>query len=314
MPTPAAVASVTDLRRVFDAGNYAGAVSAASRLSFTGGAAAAGLDKAQVYAIKGEAHLRLKQYAPAADAFAKAAKAAPDVATVALYTATEQLVRRSRNGAYTPKQPVPPAVVKPGPIDVTAVDKRAAALGSLFVDEFAAAGFKLRAAKAATSVPQLLAAAELANHLRLLELAATGGDAKTRPEVAGVADHAHALLESNLQTMAARVADIRRAANTTSITYTRVKDPSQAAGYYNQQVFRKAGLTQRNVQELNDVESTCQKVVPAADGFAKAAVAADAPGRGGNAAVWDALSAEATRVAALAQDVLSADYGNGLKR
>ena len=135
-------------------------------------------------------------------------------------------------------------------------------------------------------------------------MAATGGDEKTKPAVADVAEHAHGLLQTNLQTMAARVADVRRSANATNTSYQQQR--TAAGGYNNVPVVTKAGLTQSNVSELRTIKDTCQKIGPAAEAFAKSS--ADA---GGGAAAWDTLSADAGRTASQVDDVLGADYGSG---
>jgi N-methylhydantoinase B/oxoprolinase/acetone carboxylase alpha subunit len=73
----------------------------------------------------------------------------------------------------------------------------------------------------------------------------------------------------------------------------------------------KAGLTSSNVSELRNIKDTCQKLVPAAQAFAKVSV--DAGGTGGSAG-WDGLSATATQTSSEVDDVLNADYGNGVQR
>ncbi len=304
-PTPASAKSAADVQALMDAGNFNGAVSAASHLVFVTGAAAADVDKAQVYALKGEAHLHLKQYPQASDAYGKASKAATDPTLAATDAALSLLVKRSPSGTYKPKQPAADGS-KPSPVDILAADQRKAALGYLFADEFVAAGPKLKSAKAATTVPQLLQAADTAMTLRQLELAATGADEKTKPEVAAIAEHAHGLLQTNLATMTARVADIRRSADSTTTSYQQQRQANGA--YANVPVIKKAGLSSSNVSELRNIKDTCAKIVPTAQAFAK--VSADAGGGGGSAG-WDALAADAGRTSSQVDDVLNADYGNG---
>jgi hypothetical protein len=305
VPTPASAASAADVQALIDAKNYSGAVSAASRLVNKTGAAAAGLDKGALYALKGEAHLRLKQASLAADAFGRASKAATDPKLAAGDAATATLLKRSSAGVYKPKQPGRDGQ-KLAPFDLFTTDDLTPALGCLFDDEFAASAPKLKAAKTATTVPQLLQAATLATDLRQLEVAATGDDTRTKPDVVDIAQHAHELLATNLRTMAARVTDIRTAANTTNTNYRQVRQPN--GSYLNLPVQTKAGLTSSNTSDLQSIQSTANQIGPAADAFAKAT--ADAQSAGG-AGGWDAVTAEAARVAAAAGDVLNADYGKG---
>ena len=309
VPSAAAATSAADVQALIDAANFGGAVSAASRLiAKAGSATGPDADKAQLYALKGEAQLHLKQWSQASDAFAKAGKAATDPAVAATDTATALLVKKSPGGTYKPKQPAADGT-KPSPVGVASADDRKTALGYLFADEFAAAGPKLNAAKTATTLPQLLQAAQMATDLRQLEMAATGTDEKTKPEVAAIGDNAHTLIQTNLQTMTGRVADIRRSAETQSTNYQQQRTAN--GGMVNVPQVTKAGLTQANVTELKQIQATCQKIGPAADAFAK--VSADTGGAGGSAG-WDQLSAEATRTNSEAGDVLNANYGNGMRR
>ena len=142
------------------------------------GAAAAGVDTAAVYAVKGEAQLHLKAYPVAADSFAAAAKAAADPAAAAADKATEILARRSKNGLYTPKQPGAGGTALP-PIDVTDKAKRKDAFAALFADEYAADAAKLKAGETSKDVTTALAAVDLAVGLRALE---GGGDRGRRED------------------------------------------------------------------------------------------------------------------------------------
>ena len=311
--TPGSATSAADAQKLLDDGNFNGAVTAASHLLALSGQAAGGIDKGQVYAIKGEAQLHLKQYALASESYDKAAKAGGDPAVAAVDAATAVLAKRVRNGTYTPRQPGSDGAKIP-PVDVLTPDGRKAAFAALFTDELAAAEPKLKAAQTAKTVPQLLAAASLANGLRSLEQVATGSDEKTKAEVTAVAAHAHDLLATALQTAAQRVADIRRAADAVIPDYNNRNLNGQATM---PQRPLKVGLTSRNVSELKDIQNTCQQIGPAADAFAKA-VAQDAPaaGDGGAGAVagvagdWEAVTSQAKQVSSDAQAVLTADYGN----
>ncbi len=302
--------SIAELKQLLTEAKYPAALAGASRLISLSGTAGQAVDKAAAYAIKGEAHLRLKAYPAAADDFANAAKLATDTQVVAEDKANELLARRTHAGTYTPKQPG--ADGKPiAPIDVTDDAQRRAAFEALFDDEFAADAPKLKAAKTATSIPQLLAAADTTLTLRSLEVAATGKAEKVKPELAALSDHAHDLIDTTIQSDSKRIDDISQAANQSSAAgqtngtgrTAGGRGYSAGGGGGAARPSRKVGLTQQNQSELKDMIAVTQKVAPVAQAFAKATV-----DDGGTAGTWDTLTADATRIGQKANDVLTADY------
>ena len=330
MPTTA------DLQKLLADENYAAAVAGATRwLAGSGPTAPAGADKAQVYAIKAQAHLHLQQFSPAADAFTRSAKAATDPVVAATGTAMALLIKRSHGGTYAPKQPGADGV-KPSPVDIASTADHQVVLTDLFNDEFAADEPKLTAAKKATTVPQLQAAAELAALLRQVEVAATGADAKSEPEVTAIAAHAAEVLEAALPPMSQRVADIKAAADAPS-PYGRRRQSMTTPGGTNggtdaaatgEGSGPKKGLTAQDKSDLQSIIANAKRVAQASDTLARttdepkgmssttqppasdgdAAPPPDgtaAPGAGGLAGV----STDAAKVASDANDVLTASYG-----
>ena len=82
------LAATAAARAAFDAGDYPAAVGLAAKLLALKGDAAAGYDRHELFVLKGEGHLRLKQFKNAADAFAAAARNTNDDVLAATARAT----------------------------------------------------------------------------------------------------------------------------------------------------------------------------------------------------------------------------------
>ena len=319
--------TVADVQAAFDAGNYAVAVSAAAKVTAAAGTSPA--DRSAAYAVKGEAHLRLKQDPQAADAFDRAAKDAPDADTANADLALADLSRHLHGGAYTPKRPGPDGA-KPPPLDVLGgPEPRKAAMAALFADELAADGPKLAAAAKSASIPALMQAAQRAATLRAVELAGTGSDEKSGPPLSALSDHARDLLAATASDLAKRVADTRAAADVKTGTYGRSADPgTPGGGHYGggaggggSAAPQKVGLSNADVANLKDTQLNCQRLATTAEAFAKVvgdtstATAPAATGGGAPPAKaprsWSDLAAAARQTAADAGDVLTTDYGTG---
>ncbi len=254
--TAAPPVTLSDVQQKYSEGDYPGAIAGASRLLAVTGGAAASVDKAQVYAIKANAELHLKQFSPAGDAFSRAAKAATDPQVQATDVAMALLIKKSHNGAYAPKQAGSDGA-KPSPVDVVSDADRKTALTALFEDEFAAATPKLTAAKAvksAGSMSVLQSAIDSLLLLHQLEEAATGSDEKTRAEIDAVTKQAHEVLDTVIKAMADRVEQIKTASEVLSTT------PGHRPG-------QKVGVTAQNNTELQTIITNAQGGKQAADKF-----------------------------------------------
>src|SRR4030095_15679992 len=97
--------TMQEIQQDFDAQKYQDVLKKVSQALQLKGNAGQAYDRPALFKLKGEAHLRMKQTAPAADAFTMAAKEATDPKEVGLCNATALLIKRSQNGVYKPKQP-----------------------------------------------------------------------------------------------------------------------------------------------------------------------------------------------------------------
>src|SRR5688500_18259843 len=164
--------TVEEIRKLVDAGNVPDAMRHLNRLLALRGKAAEAYDKYELLTLKGDAHLRLRANEAAAVAFKQAAGETDDTVKEAVARATEQLIRRSKNLAYTPKRA--PKGQPAEPIDLVDPESRHRALAALFVDEVAPVLPKVEAAKGAKSVAPMIATMAAAREMEYLELAANG--------------------------------------------------------------------------------------------------------------------------------------------
>lgn len=252
-------------------------------------------DRGELFKLKAESHLRLKQWPLAADAFNMAAKESTgDPAAVLKSTGT--LVRRSNNGVYSPKQPTtqPSAGGKPAPIDIVDPNSRKQALNALFNDEAKVQTAKIESTKKATTLPPVMAAIKQMSELRDFEIAGTGADNTCKQLLSTLGSHANTLMGSAMKTMAAKVEQISKQANEAR---TEIRDLADGT---RETVTYKRGLTSVDTKALKEVISTCQSIAKACDEFTEA-LAADA-------GAFTGTRTEADRLGARADDVLRANY------
>ena len=101
---PEPLPTVEEVRKLVEDGNVPDAMRHLNRLLALRGKAAEAYDKYELLTLKGDAHLRLRANEAAAVAFKQAAGETDDKVKEAAARATEQLIRRSRNLAYTPRK------------------------------------------------------------------------------------------------------------------------------------------------------------------------------------------------------------------
>jgi hypothetical protein len=266
-PTPEGLPTQADVQTAFDTKDYPAVLQKLQRLLILKGKAAESYDRHALLALKAETHLRMKAGGPAAQAFAEAAKIAPDGPAAAADIAAELLVRRSGAGlAYQPKLKDPADKTKAQPpIDVVDPDSRKKAVAALFADEWAAVEPRVRAAGQARTLELVIEVLPAARNLRWLEMAATGKDDRTRELAAPVATKAKGTIESFLKESAEAVEPIEVTAG--QITTARVPKTDKASGKILGFVikYRRMGPTPRQFATLRDVFAASTKVRDACD-------------------------------------------------
>lgn len=261
-PIPDGLPSQADVQAAFDAQDYAGVLQRLQRLLILKGKAAEPYDRHALLVLKAEAHLRLKASGPAAQAFAEAAKVAPDGPSAAADIAAELLVRRG--GAvltYQPKLKDPNDKTKAQPpIDFVDPDGRRRATAALFADEWAVAEPRVKGTGPLRSLDGVMAMLPAVRNLRWLEMAATGKDDRSRGLLGPVAAKAKTAIESFLKEAGEAVDPIE--IQSYEVTTARVPRTDQQSGKILGFVtkFRRVGPTQRQFATLKDVFAQTTKL------------------------------------------------------
>jgi hypothetical protein len=294
----AAVPTTDDVKAALDRKDYSTTVKLASRLLGLHGNAAAGLNRYELFTLKGEGHFGLHAVPMAIEAYNYALKETTDPHEIAEAKATILLFKRASGSNYVPKT-TPPGGTKPPPIDLLDRTQRKAAFAALLDDELTPIQPKIKSASSASSLTVIFPVLQQVEDLVALDRLANDNDDKTKQISGDLVEHARTLITTALKGMWSRVDDIDKAANTK--TTTSIQVPVTTSGLYvTKQTVHKAGLSQSNKSELQNIISTCDKIQPAAQAFMQSA--------GNEDKDWAAITADATRVGSRAKDVLNADY------
>lgn len=256
-----------DIRQSFDAGDYPRALQKLTRVLTLRGKAAEPYDRHALLVLQGETHLRMRAGTLAGKAFAEAAKEAKDGPAAAADVAAELLVKRSSVGlAYQPKAKDPADKTKALPaIDIVDPASRKRAVAALFADEWAATEPRVRAAKQARTLPPILEALPTIRTLRWLELAAVGGDNKTRELIGPLPDTAKKLLDASVKEMDESADAIRVMAMDVTTARVPVNDRQTGKVIRIDTKYRYRGPTPRQFATLKEALSTCGKIYKSCD-------------------------------------------------
>lgn len=261
-PLPTAEAIQTQIK----SGNAADALKHLNRLLSLRGKAAEAYDRHELLALKGEAHLRLKANEAAATAFRQAAAETDDRQHKAVARATELLIRRSRNLAYTPKKVAKGE--KGEAIDIIEPEQRHKALAALFVDEVSPLLPKVEAAKNANSVGPMIKTMAAAREVQYLELAANGSADQINGIIDGLKEQGKTMLGKVLEKATKRVDRITELANDTDRVRQLV--PLPGGGYRSTTVERRRGVQREDVTELKGIIDACDEVIAQSNALAQA--------------------------------------------
>ena len=253
--------SPKDVQQALADGDPSEALRLVSRLLTLKGKAAQGLDRYELLSLKAEGHLRLRAGDAAAQALKAAAEQTDNAEKAAVARATEQLIRRSRGLTYTPKRQVKGKVVVRDPLDITDPRQRKAALAAMFADEMAELSAKVKAARAARTIPPTVKAIQAARELATLELAVNGSADQVNGVVDDLTVSTKDLLTRILEHTGKRVDQITRMANDPE----RVRQviPLPYGGFDVQVAERARGLKRQDIGELKTLADTCDEVAAA---------------------------------------------------
>lgn len=295
-----------EIRQAFEGGDYKGALQRLSRVVNLKGGAGAAYDRYTLLMLKGESHLRLKQLKPAGEAFAAAARETDDEMQAAAARATQRLLAEAR--AFQIKRRVPAKGKKVQTADVLDPDQREAALRILYEDVRAVTRPKLEAALRARKLPPIAEALKLAEGLRDLELAATGGDADLNELRDDLSARARTLMSKALDRLAKDVDELKESANqlverrrrrTTHFGGSPTTGGGFAAG--EEVLTKRRGLHDTDAEDLREIMQTCRQIIEAAESLAQA--------EGGDPDEAEELIDRASAIGRSANRVLNDRYG-----
>jgi hypothetical protein len=234
-----------DIRKLYDDGRYTEVLRETSRALAMRDEVLRnrGFERVDLLRLRGESNLRLKQFVPASDAFAAAARevAETDADRAASLRATSILIKRSKNNAYVSKRG------KGEPIDLLEQESRKRAIAALYDDEAADVLAKVNALRKSDSLPPIVDAASRLKELADLERAARGSNDETQARLLKLADDARRIISASLNKMTDNVEAISRRANERYL----IKEGN---------IYRKHGLLGRDRGDLQEVMNTCERI------------------------------------------------------
>ncbi len=297
-----------DIHKSFQAGNYQETLRDIARVISIHGEIAKQYDRYDLLIMKAESLLRVKSSSGASQAFAEAAKLAPDRNAAAIAEATDLLIRKSSGLVYHPhpeaKGGKKPLVAKDPDsvegIDVVDPAKRKEALSAFYDDEASAFAPKLKAAMEGKSLAPILIVVKGAHEVHVLELAAKGIDETTKDLVSKLAEHSRELMREALRTEDDRVDTIKKQAEEVVPYKVPVPDPGGKGKFHMEDHTRRRGLDGKQTKELNGYLADCEKIPRAAKDLLDAL--------GTDANYFEDVVKKAAALHGKTDEVLKADY------
>ncbi|QOV91711.1 hypothetical protein [Humisphaera borealis] len=284
---PARLATMDELRQMYDAGSFQVCLQQISRVSRLTGDAAKPYDKWALLLLKADCLLRMEDTSEALRTY-RAAESSPVAKQAAEARATEFLIKKSQNLAYKPK-----TVQTPEPLAITVPQSRKKALVALLDDELAADRAKInQALEAKTLTPMFDIVPDLLT-LWAVEVTGTGQESKTGPILTGLGERARTLIDRDLQVRREQLDGIRQKAN--QIVENR-------GNFWWQDGTTRRGLYTPDRKELRDLMTYLQKVEEVGVLAQKYAWQLGRDGK-----KWDAVITECLVIIADAEKVMEAN-------
>ena len=250
------------IKTMVDGGQYTDALKAIAQAV----PATAQGSRYDLYMLRGEALLHIKQGLSAVAAFDLAQGETTKPLPWAVAGATSYLIKQSTNMTFTPK-----TGDSKTPYDIVDAAQRKMALTALFEQELVKVSAGYQAVKNGQSLPPIIEFAKTLGIAHMLELAATGDDAKTVAMVKDLATHSETLMTAACTDMTRQTDTINTRANQFIPITSTVPDPNNAKRTIQKTQYRKRGLTQGDAATLNNIVGTCDKFAPAAKDLGPAA-------------------------------------------
>lgn len=316
---PEPLPTQADLHKLFDDGQYQPLIQKLARVLQLKGNPAKAYDRADLYLLRGEAFLQLRQQPRAVESFQLGLKelAAPDdpkdprdPKTVEddrrALRAVSLLVARSLNYQYTPKTKPVGAPAPLQPISILDLKQRKAAYAALLADVKTEMAPKVKAATAGKTLLPIVDLVKNVGDLRAVEHAATGDTKDSDALLKDVEGHAGDLMANETERDEKRTDRIASLANE-RIPLQDLLVGGVVAGRAQptelQSRFRLKGLEVQDTKDLKEIIDTCGKIAAVAHDFADVGAA--------SAATFQKIEKDASKTAQKAHDTLYADY-NGI--
>lgn len=243
-PSPR-LATMDELRQMYDAGHFQVCLQQIARVSRLTGDAAKPYDRWALMLLKADCLLRLEDSAEALRTY-RAAEASPVPKQAAEARAMDLLIQRSEQLAYRPKsRQVAEAYA------ITTPESRRKAMAALFEDELAVRQPLINQALEASNLQPILDVVQPLVTLWALETTATGKEDKSGPLLSGVGERARTLIDRDLQIRTAQLDGIRQRAN---------QLVESTGVYWWQDGVTRRGLYTPDRKELRDLMAYVQKV------------------------------------------------------
>jgi len=259
--------AVADARAMMTSGDYAPALQKIAQALALKTPTATAI-RYDLFMLKGECHLSLKQSNLAIEAWENAIKTAATDDQRAIALAHELLVKRSQQFAYQPKSPAGKPLA---PIDILEANSRKRAFAALLADELALIDPKVKTAMKAKSLPPILEAIKATSALLGLELAATGETAKSHEMLKSLTEQTRKLLAGVIADMNKRVTAIDKEASVfIEFWYDAYVPIANTARVQRERAWRRKGLTDAQLKELQTLGTTCDQIPSAIETITQA--------------------------------------------
>ena len=229
-----------------------------SRVLSLRGDAAKNFDRYELFMMKGEAHAQLKQPAPAAIAFADAAKeAGPQKERVAVANSTALLIKRSQTFVYKRKTPT----TQPGDakeIDVLDPAKRQEGFAALAADELAVLQPKVKSATSANNLKPVIDVMKSMEDLRNAELASAGNTSMSDSLLPPLAAHSKELSSKYVAEQKQKVDAIEKSAN--QVVDSGPDRRGAYGGRTYERKYKKRGLMSADSNNLKSAMAVCTEI------------------------------------------------------
>jgi hypothetical protein len=224
-------------------------------------------DRDELFMLRGEADLGLRQRDAAITSFSAAAKESSNAKEADLALATQTLIEKSPGLRYTPRHSTAASVEADvsdsaeetqQPIDIVPSESRHKAFVAIYADQSALATGTVKSASNATSLPPILTALKSLHRLQSLEMAANGSNQSTRKSVKALTSHAATLIGDALTTMSAQVQDISNRAHAT--VQMNGNGNGNGGGIGGPQRNAHRGLDSDSASTLKQIVWDCQRI------------------------------------------------------